>query len=250
MKLNQLMVTMKMNTKKIEWARRYKVGLRKHLAQNTAASLQLALGLGNRAVALGFEPLDLALIHEKNLATLLTPEGSPRSRQKTTLIAKDFYTHTIIPIEKTHQAALDTTVQVNQLTRKLKRRTLESSASTRRLERCVTRRKQAEAALKKSGKHRIQLLQESSRLHHRLRVHTREILKNQENVHRKTSHKLHDEIAQTLLAINLRLLTLKKSSKTTTEKLKKEIAETQRLVQKSKKPIRRVAHKINVYHET
>ena len=70
------------------------------------------------------------------------------------------------------------------------------------------------------------------------------------NKRQKTSRQLHDEITQTLVAINLRLLTLKRSVKTNSENLKKEIAETQRLVQQSKKPIHRLAQKILAKHET
>ena len=64
------------------------------------------------------------------------------------------------------------------------------------------------------------------------------------------NRRIHDEITQTLVAINLRLLTMKKSVKDNTESLKKQIADTQRLVQQSKKPIYRLARKIIVNHET
>lgn len=64
------------------------------------------------------------------------------------------------------------------------------------------------------------------------------------------NRRIHDEITQTLVAINLRLLTMKKSVKDNTENLKKQIADTQRLVQQSRKPIYRLARKIIVNHET
>ena len=79
---------------------------------------------------------------------------------------------------------------------------------------------------------------------------TRKILSAQEDERQKTSRQLHDEIAQTLLAINVRLLTLKKAAKANTENLKKEIAETQRLVKQSVKTIQRLAHEFGVHHET
>ncbi len=79
---------------------------------------------------------------------------------------------------------------------------------------------------------------------------TRGILSQQKAGRNQTNRQLHDEITQTLVAINLRLLTLKKSIRTNSEILKKEIAETQRLVRQSKKPIYRLAHKILLNHET
>ena len=65
-----------------------------------------------------------------------------------------------------------------------------------------------------------------------------------------TNRQIHDEITQTLIAINLRLLTMKKSVKDNTDSLKKQIADTQRLVQQSRKPIYQLARKIIVNHET
>ena len=107
----------------------------------------------------------------------------------------------------------------------------------------------AETALKESTKQRVKLLQESSRLKNRLRVQTQEILSAQEGERRTTSHHLHDEIAQTLLAINIRWLALKQSTKTNNANFEKQIAETQRLVQQSVKPIHKLAHEFDVHHE-
>jgi signal transduction histidine kinase len=65
----------------------------------------------------------------------------------------------------------------------------------------------------------------------------------------EANRRIHDEITQTLIAINLRLLAMKKSVKDNTDNLKKQIADTQRLVKQSRKPIYRLAHKILVNHE-
>ena len=58
---------------------------------------------------------------------------------------------------------------------------------------------------------------------------------------RKSACELQDEIAQTLLGINVRLLSLKQEARNNTKGLKNEIASTQRLVVKSAKSVRRVA---------
>jgi signal transduction histidine kinase len=55
------------------------------------------------------------------------------------------------------------------------------------------------------------------------------------------SRALQDEIAQTLLGINVRLLSLKKEATLNTAGLQKEIASTQRLVVHLAESVRRVA---------
>ena len=239
-----------MNAETAGWSRRYQTALSRHLERGSEASPKPALGLGRRAAALGLETLDVAVIHEKAVMTLVHPGGASRARKRTIERANVFFTETIVPIEKTHRAALKADVRVNQLTQTLRRRTAESSASTRHLEQGIAERQAAEAALKKSGKHHIRLLQESGRLQTRLRDQTRDILSAQEDGREKASRQLHDEIAQILLAINLRLLTVKTSARGNTDSLAKKIAETQRVVQESAKTIKRLAHELGVYHDT
>ena len=59
------------------------------------------------------------------------------------------------------------------------------------------------------------------------------------------SGELRDEIAQTLLGINVRLLSLKQCGQSDLNGLKNEIANTQRLVVESAKSVRRFAHELN-----
>ena len=103
------------------------------------------------------------------------------------------------------------------------------------------RRQSVEAALKLSGKNYAKLLRESLQLQESLRQLTHQVLAAQEEERRQISHKLQDEIAQTLLGINVRLIALKKESRTNTRGIKEEIASTQKLVSKSARSVRRVA---------
>jgi signal transduction histidine kinase len=92
-------------------------------------------------------------------------------------------------------------------------------------------------------------LEESRRLQKHLKQLTHQILSAQEEKRKKISRDLQDEIAQTLLGINVRLLTLKKEAAVNTEGLKKEIAGTQRLVDMSMKSIKRFAREFGNHHE-
>ena len=222
--------------------------LRKHLQQGPRAipPCGTARELGRQAVALNLETLDVARIHEDALATL---EASS-SRDGVIERAEVFFAEAITPIEETHRAALKANVRLGRLRQTLGRRTVNLAASHRSLKRDIVQRKTAEQALRKSGKHSQTLLKESRRLQKHLQRLTHQILSAQEDKRKKISRDLHDEIAQTLLGINVRLLTLKKGAAIDANGLKKEIVSTQWLVDKSVKSIKRFAREFGIHNRT
>ena len=119
------------------------------------------------------------------------------------------------------------------------------AASKWSLKRGIAQRKIAEEALKQSREHYKALLDESLAMQTHLRRLTHQILTAQEAERKKISHELRDEIAQTLLGIKVRLLTLKGAAKGGTASLKKEIANTQRLVRKSVRSINQFVHELD-----
>lgn len=145
------------------------------------------------------------------------------------------------------QAALKPNVRLAQLNRTLGRRTADLVASNRSLKKGIRRRKTAERALRKSGENSAKLLRESSHLQKRLRHLIHRILSVQEAERKKISRELYDDVAQTLLGINVRLLTLKKAAHGDTANLKKEIANTQRLVKESLTSINRFARELDIH---
>jgi signal transduction histidine kinase len=226
-----------MNQKLNGLSQRYVTALRKHLNQGPRASLQPALGLGRRAVVLGLETLELARIHERAVTTL------ELSKKKNGFIkrAEIFFTEAIIPIVETQRAARQSKVHLIRLKETLGQRTEELAATHRQLHRGVVRRKVMENAAEKNGQHHKKCLEESLALQKRLRQLTHQVLAAHEDERRKISRELQDEIGQTLLGINVRLLSLKQEARNNTRGLKKEIASTQRLVVKSARSVRRVA---------
>jgi len=228
-----------MKQKLIRLSQRYVTALRKHLKAGPRASLQPALGLGRRAVVLGLETLELARIHERALVTLEADGGKDGFHKR----AEYFFTEALTPIVETHRAAQQSKIQLHRLNETLGRRTAELAVTHRQLRRGIVRRKSVEAALKISGEHYTKLLKDSLQLQEGLRQLTHQVLAAQEDERRKISRELQNEIAQTLLGINVRLLTLKQEARTNTKGLKNEIASTQRLVLKSAKSVRQVARK-------
>ena len=237
---------MHMKRNLITLSQQYGRALRSQLKKGPRASLRMARKLGRQAVALGLETLDVARIHEEALATL---EASS-SRDGIIKRAEIFFAETITPIEKTHRAALKANLRLNQLNKSLDKRTRDLVATNRFLKLGVARRKTVEKALRKSAAHSEKLLKDSRRLQKNLQHLTHQLLKAQEEKRTAISRDLQNEIAQTLLGINVRLLTLKKVNAVNTAGLQKEIASTQRLMDISLKSIKRFAREIGNHHET
>lgn len=226
-----------MKQKIMRLSQRYAMALQKHLKSKQRPTWQPALTLGRQAVALGLETLELARIHERALAPLELSKNKDGAAKR----AEIFFAEAIAPIVETHRAARQSKIELHRLNGRLDRRTAELAAANCQLERSILRRKSVEAALKKSGRHHAKLLKESLRLQEDLRQITHQVLATQENERKKISRELHDEIAQTLLGINARLLSLKQEARNNTKGFKNEIASTQQLVLESARSVRRVA---------
>ncbi len=220
-------------------SKRYVMALRTYLEPGARATLQPALRLGHQAVAFGLETLQLARIHEQALITLQLSAG------KTTQVkrAELFFTEAIVPIVQTYRVARQSKADLSRLNETLNRRTLQLASANRQLHSGIVRRKTVEADLRKSGEHYARLLKESLQLQEGLRQLTHRVLAAQEEDRKKISRELQDEIAQTLLGINVRLLSLKQEGRINIKGLKNEITSTQRLVAKSARSVRQAARR-------
>ena len=226
-----------MNKKLSKLSEHYTTALRTHLKQGPRASLRPALGLGRQALLLGFETLELARIHERALVKM----DLSNDKRGLTRRAELFFTEALTPIVATHRAARLSGIERNRLNGTLGRRTLELVAANRQLKGGIHRRENVERALKKSGEHYAGLLKNSLHLQDKLRQLTHEVLASQECERKKISRGLQNEIAQTLLGINVSLLSLKQKACGTASGLKNRIASTRRLVAKSSKSVRQAA---------
>ena len=122
---------------------------------------------------------------------------------------------------------------ITRMNKTLQKRKAESKASARLLKQSVINRQKSEAALDMSGKNLLKLKKESSQLNALLRKKTHEILKTQEQEKQKNNLLLQNEVAQALLAIDIRLLGLKKSAENNALNFSKELDDTQRMVRES-----------------
>ena len=193
---------------------------------------------------LKLETLDMARIHEGALATLTASHQWDGVAQQ----AERFFAEAITPIEATHRAGLKSRLRLRQLRETLDRRTLDLAASRQSVKQGIARRRTVERSLKKSGEHSRKLVKESRRLQRHLQRLTHQLLLAQEEKRKRISRDLHDEIAQTLLGIHVRLLTLKKAAARDASDFKKEIVSTQRLVDKSASSMERFAREFGIHH--
>jgi signal transduction histidine kinase len=229
---------------KQKFARRYQSALQKHLQGGRAANVASARGLGIQALAAGLQTLELAKLHEQVLVTKVLPKCPDGKWAALIKQAGVFFVAAITPIEKTQRSARETTVQLQKFVEALSQRTVELAASNLKLNQEITQRKTAEAALRRSEHHYAQLLEKSERLQEQLRRLSRQILSAQEEERKEISRELHDVIAQTLTGINVRLAALKKEAAVNTKGLDRNIARTQRLVEKSVDIVHRFAREL------
>lgn len=201
-----------------------------------------AESLGREALAAGLDSLDLAMIHEEALITTLPLGLSSRNSHETIKRAASFFVATLTPIENAHRTALKNNGRLNRLIVTLRQQIAELAATHRQLKRHS--RDAAQEALKKSDQHYGQLLEKSRHMQEHSRRLSHEILSGQEEERKKISRELHDAIGQTLTAINVKLATLRKKATVNTTGLKKEIASTQRLVERSMDTVHRFAREL------
>lgn len=225
-------------------SRIYRVKLSDHLRRWPKASLRPALRLGHRAVKLGMETLDMAVIHEQALLAQVLSVASPSAQDQIIKRAKSFFAEAIVPLEETHRSAVEAVDHLARLNRALSQRTMDLAVSNRHLKKEIARRTAVEMSLRKSERQSYALLEQSRSQHDQLRLLSRRILSVQEEERKRISRELHDVIAQMLSGINVRLATLKTEATSSSKKLCGKITHTQRLVERSVDVVHRFAREL------
>jgi len=126
----------------------------------------------------------------------------------------------------------------------LRPRGAELASIRRQLRKEIGLREDVQKALASSKRHYDELLEKSGRMQEHLRRLSHEILSAHEEERKKISRELHDQIGQTLTAVNVKLAALKVESAANTKGLKQRIASTQRLVERSMNTVHRFARQL------
>ncbi len=233
-----------MKSKTKELLRRYQPALRNFLQRGPKASVRPAQILGRQALALGLETLDLARVHELALVPLVLPGGPAGVQADMIRRAGYFFAAALSPIENSHRTARESNLRLGHLNRSLHQRSVALVTANQQLKQEIVRRLAAESSLKKSEQHYSRLLVQSQHLQEQLRSLSRQLLLAQEEERKKISRELHDEVAQVLTGINLELVALKHAATINTADIRRKIANTQRLVEKSVNIVHRFARNL------
>ncbi|MFO7938021.1 MAG: hypothetical protein R6V06_10520 [Kiritimatiellia bacterium] len=223
---------MKTKAKTTGWTQRYQSALEYYIRQESAENLQAALDLGKEADALGFSTLDLAMIHGRCLTALMPDDISDVDRNRWIERADSFFTKTLTPIENTHGSSMKAAAHIHELTQELNTRVADLRASTALLDQNYAKRRSVEEAVDLSEKKRKNLDRDSRKLTNLLRRKTHEVLMTQEKKNSEASLHLQNDVAQSLLALDLKLLALKASDKANAKKKIKELDDAQQIMRR------------------
>ena len=231
-------------------SREYQAGLAKHLkARSNSPGLRNAAALGARAVSLSLETLELAKIHAHALDLAIPRMKRSRLRENLVRRGQTFFIEANFQIESTHAAAARARVHWQKLNKTLQTRVNQLAASRKDVTKSIVRRKAAEETLNARNDFYAKSLLESDAMQESLRALAHRVLVAQESERGQISRKLHDEIAEVLLGINVRLLMLEHKGARDAAALLKDIASTQRLVDKSVRTVRRATRKFKARDE-
>lgn len=223
----------------IRLSRRYAAALGKHVEHNSEAGLQQARRIGCQAVAGGLGVLDFARMHDLAVATLIGVERDGRKER-----TEAFFAEAFAQVELTSRNAREAAGQLRQLQKVLRQRTLQLAASQRLLRQGAGRRAAIAHDMKAKTEHYAKLLEESRDMQHSVQSLTRQVLSAQEDDRATVSRKLHNNIAQELLGIQVRLAALKTEAARNNTGVQRKIASTERLVNKSTRTLRRFAGRL------
>jgi signal transduction histidine kinase len=201
-------------------------------------------------VELNLATLRVAVIHEQALKLLIHPSWKPEKAGVMTSRATFFFNTVIEALEMTHPVSVRSVSGLKKANSSLQQRTRQLVAANSALKDGIADRKTAKRQLKASQQRSDYLIKESAGLESQLHQVAQKIIQSTEAQRKKISLTLHEEIAQTLLGIHVRLLALKKEVRENKTGFSKEITSIQRLVTLSVDTIKRFAVEFGRAHET
>ncbi len=107
----------------------------------------------------------------------------------------------------------------------------------------ITEEKQAQDALQESKEHYVQLFREAQAMEENLRQLSHKVVSAQEEERKHISRELHDEVGQTLTAVNVSIAMLRKEAGDD-GRLNGKVAEAQRLIEQSMETVHRFAREL------
>ena len=226
-----------MNSRARKLSRQYLATLCRYLDRQQESLLEEAYELGRKASAGGLGVLDMARNHQRALTSCLSHPLSAEAKTRVFKAAEVFFMEALSPFEATHRGFREANLELHLLNAELERRNVELTKE-------ITERKRAEAELRQSREHYRTLFNQACVMQENLRNLSNQILHVQEEERKHISRELHDEVGQSLTAINTNLTMLQRNGAVDGALLKKKIADTQSLLQQTMETVHRFAREL------
>ena len=210
--------------------RGYILSLRTFLAHGQESALARAYELGRNAIAKGLGVLDMARVHQEALTKVMRSPARTKDEERIIKSAETFLLESLSPFEATHRGFRETNLKLAE--------------RNRELEAEVKERKRVEDALRRSEKHYQRLFNEAQTMQENLRNLSNRILHTQEEERKRISRELHDEVGQSLTAINVVLGTLRNAGAGNSEGSDRKLAEVQDLLKATMETVHNFAREL------
>lgn len=188
--------------------------------------------------------MDLSRLHEEILVVGLLPRCPSGERAAVIRRASTFFAHAVTSWQTRERSGPEMNTLFNGFIETLSRRTAALAALNLKMRGEIRRHRTTVAQLRTSQRRASGLLVKSRHLQEELQRLSRRMVASQEEERRRISRELHDVIAQSLTAINLRLGSLKRTAGTGTHDLDASIEQTRSLVEQSVNIIHRFAREL------
>jgi signal transduction histidine kinase len=226
----------------------YEAKLRRYLNSQGEDGLEEANQCGRRALGLQIGLLELAKAHEDTLTGLAFGLNDCSGREKVLNYAGEFLREALSPFEAVQRGFRETRAKYAELNQQLAKRNLELAETNHKLEAEAANRKSTERALRGSEEHYRQLFQEARAMQENLRSLSHRVLQAQEEERKRISRELHDEVGQSLTAINVNLTVLHQSREFKTHKGSKRLVDTQQIVRETMDTVHRFSKELRPPH--
>lgn len=202
------------------FAQRYLAALQRHLADGSlaASSTEAAHLLGQEASESGMDVLDLVRTHDHAMAEIFSPRED----------------ESLGPVDRSTPSGAFLYESLTTMS--------ERNAETSKLASCAL--VESEQRLKEEVERYNQLLSDSRRLEEQSRRLAHQLLQAQEEERREISRDLHDEVAQILAGINVRLAALREGGVINFKSFEQGIQQTQEMIEASVDVVHRYARKL------
>ncbi len=223
--------------------KKYQQALRDYLRQENEEHLQQAYELGRIALNRGLGVLEMARLHQEALIRLIASLELQVATARQARAVEAFLLEALSPFEAAHRGFRRAWERLRQLNRILEQRNRQLAAINEKLGREVTERQRVENDLRDRTDHYLRLFEQARAMEENLRLLSTKVITAQEEERKHISRELHDEIGQTLTAVNVSLSLLKLHAKPDRTS-RQQLARVQKLLTQSLENVHRFAREL------